>query len=112
MAPGDSVTFGISYQAIAGASATSVDADIMQEEAGRRKRVKDISALLRLECPDEVLNTMFNFAKIRGTESIFNTRGGLMHGPGGLRYYAAIWANDQAEYINPFFCLPGRRYCR
>lgn len=107
VAPGDSVTFGISYQAIAGASATSVDADIMQEEAGRRKRVKDISALLRLECPDEVLNTMFNFAKIRGTESIFNTRGGLMHGPGGLRYYAAIWANDQAEYINPFFAYLG-----
>jgi hypothetical protein len=26
-----------------------------------------------------------------------------MHGPGGLRYYAAIWANDQAEYINPWF---------
>ncbi len=26
-----------------------------------------------------------------------------MHGPGGESYYAAIWANDQAEYINPFF---------
>ena len=26
-----------------------------------------------------------------------------MHGPGGGRYYAAIWANDQAEYANPFF---------
>ena len=26
-----------------------------------------------------------------------------MHGPGGEAYYAAIWANDQAEYINPFF---------
>jgi len=30
-----------------------------------------------------------------------------MHGPGGLRYYAAIWANDQAEYINPFFAFLG-----
>ena len=41
--------------------------------------------------------------KIRGAESIYDTKGGLMHGPGGESYYAAIWANDQAEYINPFF---------
>jgi hypothetical protein len=27
--------------------------------------------------------------------------------PVGLRYYAAIWANDQAEYINPFFAFLG-----
>lgn len=46
---------------------------------------------------------MFAFAKLRGAESIYNTKGGLMHGPGGEAYYAAIWANDQAEYINPFF---------
>jgi len=26
-----------------------------------------------------------------------------MHGPGGESYYAAIWANDQAEYVGPFF---------
>ena len=30
-----------------------------------------------------------------------------MHGPGGERFYAAIWANDQAEYINPFFPFLG-----
>lgn len=30
-----------------------------------------------------------------------------MHGPGGEAYYAAIWANDQAEYINPFFPFLG-----
>jgi hypothetical protein len=62
---------------------------------------------LVLETPDPILNTMFAFAKIRATESIFNTKGGLMHGPGGLRYYAAIWANDQAEYVNPFFAFLG-----
>lgn len=107
VAPGDSVVFGISYQAIAGASSTPIQAGIMQEESARRKRVEGISNLLNLESPDTVLNTMFNFAKLRGTESIFDTRGGLMHGPGGLRYYAAIWANDQAEYINPFFAYLG-----
>lgn len=58
---------------------------------------------LVLTTPDSVLNTMFAFAKIRGAESIYRTKGGLMHGPGGEAYYAAIWANDQAEYMNPFF---------
>ena len=56
-----------------------------------------------LETPDPVLDKAFAFAKVRATESIFATKGGLMHGPGGGRYYAAIWANDQAEYANPFF---------
>ena len=27
----------------------------------------------------------------------------------GLEYYAAIWANDQAEYIGPFFAFSGDR---
>ena len=58
---------------------------------------------LVLDTPDPVLNTMFAFAKVRASESIYLTKGGLMHGPGGEAYYAAIWANDQAEYINPFF---------
>jgi hypothetical protein len=62
---------------------------------------------LVLETPDKVLNNTFSFAKIRATESIFNTKGGLMHAPGGSRYYAAIWANDQAEYANPFFPFLG-----
>lgn len=62
---------------------------------------------LILETPDTVLNEMFRFAKIRASESIFRTKGGLMHGPGGESYYAAIWANDQAEYIDPFFPFLG-----
>src|SRR6185503_19673879 len=52
-----------------------------------------------------VLDKAFAFAKVRATESIFATKGGLMHGPGGGAYYAAIWANDQAEYANPFFAM-------
>lgn len=56
-----------------------------------------------LETPNDVINTMFSFAKIRGSESIFDTKGGYMQSPGGEAYYAAVWANDQAEYINPFF---------
>jgi hypothetical protein len=104
--PGDSVIFGIIYQATR-AEEKAIAADIAMEQEKRKTRVSDILELLRLETPDPVLNTMFDFAKIRGTESIYNTKAGLMHGPGGLRYYAAIWANDQAEYINPFFAFLG-----
>jgi hypothetical protein len=50
---------------------------------------------------------MFAFARLRAAESIFDTKGGLMHGPGGGDYYAAIWANDQAEYMGPFFPFLG-----
>jgi len=107
VAPGDSVVFGIGYQAIAGVARDLIPLNIDGEETARRNRVRQITSLLQLETPDAVLNSMFYFAKIRGTESIFNTKGGLMHGPGGLRYYAAIWANDQAEYINPFFAFLG-----
>jgi hypothetical protein len=69
--------------------------------------VADILSLLQLETPDPVLNAAFAFAKIRAAESIYETKGGLMHGPGGGAYYAAIWANDQAEYANPFFAYLG-----
>ena len=106
IAPRDSVQFVISYQAVRG-NEPFIVADVSKEEAARKDRIATILSLLRLETPDPVLNTMFAFAKIRGTESIYNTKAGLMHGPGGLRYYAAIWANDQAEYINPFFAFLG-----
>jgi hypothetical protein len=106
VAPGDSVMFAITYQAI-NKQQELIAANVNAEEQARKNRVAQIQSLLVLETPDTILNTMFAFAKIRGTESIYNTKGGLMHGPGGLRYYAAIWANDQAEYINPFFAFLG-----
>lgn len=106
VAPGDSVTFALSYQAVRKDAVPAV-ANVPAEEQGRRQRVTDILSKLQLETPDEMLNTAFAFAKIRATESIYLTKGGYLHGPGGLRYYAAIWANDQAEYINPFFAFLG-----
>lgn len=65
---------------------------------------------LKLETPDTVINQMHAFSKIRACESIYATKGGPMHGPGGESYYAAIWANDQAEYINPYFPFTGYTY--
>ena len=104
--PGDSVAFAIAYQATRG-NEPPLNVVVNHEEQLRKDRVTHIQSKLVLETPDPVLNTMFAFAKIRATESIYNTKAGLMHGPGGLRYYAAVWANDQAEYINPFFAFLG-----
>lgn len=77
--------------------------DVAEQLSKRQAKVKEWRSKLVLETPEPALNAMFDFAKVRAAESIFATRGGLLHGPGGTRYYAAIWANDQAEYANPFF---------
>jgi len=81
------------------------------EEAlqARARKVAQWRDELVLETPDPVLDAMFAFSKVRAAESVFATRGGLLHGPGGTRYYAAVWANDQAEYVNPFFPYLGDR---
>lgn len=77
--------------------------DVEKELMARRESLRQVQSNLVLETPSDVINTMFSFAKIRGSESIFDTKGGYMQSPGGEAYYAGIWANDQAEYINPFF---------
>lgn len=106
LSPGDSLEF---YVAVTGCGAEEEAGlpDVRAELAARRKLVDSLQGNLVLETPDPVLNAMFAMAKIRAAESIFRTSGGLMHGPGGESYYAAIWANDQAEYINPFFPFLG-----
>lgn len=75
--------------------------------AERRGFLKKMADALVLETPNPTLNTLFEFSKIRGSESIFESRLGLIHSPGGGRYYVGIWANDQAEYINPYFPFLG-----
>lgn len=52
---------------------------------------------------------MFTFAKIRAGESVFRTKYGLMHSPGGYAFYAATWCNDQVEYAGPYFAYTGDR---
>ncbi|WP_316777489.1 hypothetical protein [Pedobacter antarcticus] len=77
------------------------------ESAKRLDFIQKTQQQLVLKTPNDTLNQMFSFAKIRASESIFDTKNGLMHGPGGGSYYAAIWANDQAEYMNPLFPFLG-----
>ncbi|HTM26974.1 MAG TPA: hypothetical protein VL225_17375 [Vicinamibacterales bacterium] len=106
LAPNEARSYAIVYFARRAGDAVP-EIDGARELDARRAFVAETGRRLVLETPDPVVNRAFAFAKIRATESIFATRGGLMHGPGGGRYYAAIWANDQAEYANPFFGFLG-----
>jgi len=81
--------------------------DVDKELVQRKNFLNQMFGNLEFVSPDPVLNRMFDFAKIRAMESIYETKGGLVHSPGGANYYAAIWANDQAEYANPFFAYTG-----
>ena len=81
-----------------------------KELEAREALVAGLQDNLVLQTPDEVINRMFAFSKVRACESIYETAGGPMHGPGGESYYAAIWANDQAEYVNPYFPFTGYDY--
>ena len=73
----------------------------------RRNRVLELFNECDITTDSEVLDTMFTFAKLRVGESIFNTRKGRIHSPGGTNYYAAIWCNDQSEYSTPWFGFTG-----
>ncbi|MES2459801.1 MAG: hypothetical protein V4671_04400 [Armatimonadota bacterium] len=83
----------------------------VQGPAGETERVRFAERITRspnhlhLITPDPILNKAFAFAKLRATESLFDTQMGLVHSPGGGRYYGGVWANDQAEYSGPFFAF-------
>lgn len=77
------------------------------EYKSRMAFLSEISQKFVVKTPEKNVNTMAHYAKIRAAESIFKTKAGLMHSPGGGNYYAALWTNDQCEYVNPFFANLG-----
>ncbi len=107
--PGDTLRFTASVSAHR-QNESPVKIDAEAEKAKRMDLVNGWMDKLVLETPDSVINRMFAFSKIRACESIYETQGGPMHGPGGESYYAAIWTNDQAEYINAYFPFTGYEY--
>ena len=106
--PGETVSFTASVSAYKTEKVNHIDG--VKELEKRKSVVGQWLDNLVLETPDTVINEMFAFSKIRAMESIYETKCGPMHGPGGESYYAAIWANDQAEYINPYFPYVGYVY--
>ena len=76
-------------------------------EEERDTFLKNIKENLVLETSNPVIDQLFYFSKIRASESIFESKMGLVHSPGGGNYYTGIWANDQIEYSGPFFPFLG-----
>lgn len=105
--PQESIGFQAVFQAYRANGDEIIAADATREYSKRMDFVRGIDSSLVLETPDAAIDGEFRFAKIRSAESIFRTKGGLMHGPGGESYYAALWCNDQCEYVSPFFPFLG-----
>ncbi|RYG34013.1 hypothetical protein EON81_16710 [bacterium] len=103
LAPGKSREMAIYFTARSAKAKLSLPRSPGSEEERRERQVKSLDTNLALKTPDPTVDQMFRFAKIRAAESLFRTKNGLVHSPGGRSYYAAIWANDQAEYANPLF---------
>ncbi|MBO3269243.1 hypothetical protein [Hymenobacter defluvii] len=100
--PGKQYDFGIYFLATLNDEAEP-PVSVAAIERSRDTFLDSIATNLHLHSPDKVINTLFYFSKIRTAESIFRSRYGLVHSPGGGNYYVGIWANDQAEYSGPFF---------
>ena len=81
--------------------------DVEAERAARLTLWREASDMLVLETPSPEIDALFRFAKFRTLESLYATRAGLVHSPGGVHYLAAIWANDQAEYACPLLAYLG-----
>ncbi|MGM9511718.1 hypothetical protein ACS5NO_28545 [Larkinella sp. GY13] len=104
--PGQSLTTGVVFSARL-QSEPAITLSPTGEEASRRAFLRAVNTSLVLTTPDALLNRAFAFAKIRASESLFDTKMGLVHSPGGGRYYAGVWTNDQVEYAGPFFPFLG-----
>lgn len=105
--PGQSIDFALIIQAYKSNGEHAEKLFPEEELTQRCAFIDSLDSNLILNTPDKAIDTEFRYAKIRGAESIYKTKGGYMHGPGGESYYAALWCNDQAEYINPFFPFLG-----
>ena len=87
-------------------SADKGDASLV-DFCDRQNFLDVMSKSLSIETPDEIINTAFEYCKIRVCESVFETMAGMMHSPGGGGYYAAMWTNDQCEYVHPLMPFIG-----
>lgn len=106
LAPGEEMRFAVLFSARL-ENEPPEHVDPAAEEKARESAVSVMQGNLVLETPQPELNQAFTFAKIRVAESINATRGGLMLAPGGMKYYAAVWCNDNVEYAGPFFPFLG-----
>ncbi len=97
------VTFSVSVR-FANDKAPVAERDSLEK---RYARVEKLRSECDLTTGNDLIDTMFAFAKVRAGESVFKTAKGRVHSPGGTNYYAAIWCNDQSEYSTPWFAFTG-----
>ncbi len=103
--PGKTEEFNIIYYSKEAGTDNMVDCGL--EIRKRETFIADMFNLLRIETPEPLFDYAFSHMVLRGSESIFDTKSGYMHSPGGGVYYAAVWTNDQVEYSTPFFAYSG-----
>ncbi len=106
LAPGERFTYAVAVTGrVANEEARYEDAE--EEYRRRLRRIGELTAPMRLDTGNRALDLMFRFARLRAGESVFDTRCGLIHSPGGYSYFAATWCNDQVEYSGPYFAYTG-----
>lgn len=98
---GGKVSFYIVY--FAGGEHTVID--IEQQIRERNRFIENRFTRTVLKSGNEFTDAEFSHCMLRACESIFKTKSGLFHSPGGGNYYAALWTNDQCEYANPLFAF-------
>ncbi len=106
LAPGETYTYHI---VISGRLANEEPLNVcpMEEYRARIRNIDRLVTPMQLDTGNQLLDTMFRFAKLRAGESVFDTMYGVVHSPGGYSYYAATWCNDQVEYAGPYFAYTG-----
>lgn len=100
--PGEAYEFAIYFSAYLN-NEPDINSNFNEVLEARLNFLDTLRQNLVLKTTDPILNALFCFSKIRAAESIYKTKMGLVHSPGGGRYYTGVWANDQAEYSGPFF---------
>lgn len=106
LAPGNVIRIVTQFSGrLANEPTPSLHAD--EELEKRRNRIRALTTPMAIDTGDAVLDALFTFSKLRAGESVFDTRYGKLHSPGGYNYYAATWCNDEVEYAGPYFAYTG-----
>ncbi len=69
----------------------------------RKRRIEDICGDAVLDTGNKYIDLMYRFCKLRTGEGVTGTKNGLFHSPGGCRFYASSFCNDQIEYATSWF---------
>ena len=69
----------------------------------RKRRIKDICDDAVLDTGNRYIDLMYRFCKLRTGEGVTGTKNGFFHSPGGCRFYASSFCNDQIEYAASWF---------